>query len=131
MDNKNIVILALVAVVLVLFGVIAGMSLNSNNNDNNTTNDTVNITLNETNNTTDNTTSEKVSTSSSKSSSSSTSKKSSSSKPLVEGVDYDSSGRSYSEYERTVKNNPGGHYDLERNYYGPGEGNDNYLSQCC
>ena len=100
------------------------MSLNSNDDSNTTnqTNDTINVTLNDTNNTTDDTNSEKVSTSTKKKSSSSNNKKSSSSKPLVEEVDFDSSQMSYSEYERTVKNNPGGYYDLEGNYYRQGEG---------
>lgn len=56
MENKNLIILALVAVVLVLVGVILVMSLNNGTVENNTTNDTVNITLNDTENQTNNTT---------------------------------------------------------------------------
>ncbi len=54
MENKNLIIIALVAVVLLLVGLIAGMSLNSNTtvNNSNDTNDTLNISINETNETT-------------------------------------------------------------------------------
>ena len=48
MENKNLIILALVAVVLVLAGVILGMSLNNGTVENNTTNDTENQTNNTT-----------------------------------------------------------------------------------
>ncbi len=57
MDQKNIIIIALVGVVLVCLAIIAGMILFQNNADeeNNTTNDTVNITLNDSDNQTNST----------------------------------------------------------------------------
>ena len=82
MENKNLIIIGVVAVVLICLALFAGISLfdkfNTLNETNNTTNDTVNLTLNESNDT--NATTEKTSTTTKKSSSSSN-KKSSSSDP--------------------------------------------------
>lgn len=124
MENKNLIILALTVIILVLLGIFVGISLNSNNTQE--TNNSVNITLNDTNDTlnesTNDTNENSKTVSNSKKKSTNTKSKESSSKPLVEGVDYDSSKMSYEEYERKVKNNPAGHYDLEGNYYKRGEG---------
>ena len=68
MENKNMIILALVAIVLVLAGVIFATSINTPTNDTNSSNDTVNVTLNDTNETNNTTVSTKEASSSKKSS---------------------------------------------------------------
>lgn len=88
MEQKNIIIIALVGVVLVCLAIIAGMTIfqDNTNNDTNNTNDTVNITLNDSENQTNNTTSAQTTKSKSKS------KKSSSddipSEGTYKGVEY-------------------------------------------
>ena len=65
MENKNLIVLALLAIVLVLIGVIAAISLNTTpENETNATNDTINVTINETNETDNITTTETKKTSS-------------------------------------------------------------------
>lgn len=88
-----------------------------------TPSDDINMTLNITNDTANDTNNNSTTTTTySTKKTTSKSSKSSSNKALVEGVDYDSSQMSVSEYNSKVKNNPGGFYDLEGNYYRQGEG---------
>lgn len=72
MENKNLIILFGLAVILILAGIITAMSLNDNSNKNNTTNESLNLTTNDTENFTDNSTSKETQ-SNDKSSKSSTS----------------------------------------------------------
>lgn len=72
MENKNLIILFGLAVILILAGIITAMSLNDNSNKNNTTNESLNLTTNDNENFTDNSTSKETQ-SNDKSSKSSTS----------------------------------------------------------
>jgi len=60
MENKNLIILFGLAVILILAGIITAMSLNDNSNKNNTTNESLNLTTNDTENFTDNSTSKET-----------------------------------------------------------------------
>lgn len=68
--DKNILIIALVSMIIILSGIIAGMTLLTPAKDNNTTNDSINISINDTNNTNNTTNVTKTKTTTKKKSSS-------------------------------------------------------------